>query len=166
LRLKQMQDRIADQQKQIDSTQQDLASTRDDVNGRLDSTRDELGGSIAKTHDELVALERRGERSYFEFQLGKSKQFQRVGSLSLSVRKVDSKHRSYDLSLLVNDQKLDKKHVNLYEPISVRMSDQPVELVVNEIGNNQIKGYVSEPKYKPTPAAAPLSSSIKTPADQ
>jgi septal ring factor EnvC (AmiA/AmiB activator) len=166
LRLKQMQDRIADQQKQIDSTQQDLASTRDDVNGRLNSTRGELGGSIAKTHDELLALERRGERSYFEFQLGKSKQFQRVGSLSLSVRKVDSKHRSYDLSLLVNDQKLDKKHVNLYEPISVRMSDQPVELVVNEIGNNQIKGYVSEPKYKPAPAAPSLSSSIKTPADQ
>lgn len=166
LRLKQMQDRIADQQKQIESTQQDLANTRDGVNGRLDSTRDELGGSIAKNHDELVALERRGERSYFEFQLGKSKQFQRVGSLSLSVRKVDSKHRSYDLSLLVNDQKLDKKHVNLYEPISVRMSDQPVELVVNEIGNNQIKGYVSEPKYKPTPAAPPLSSSIKNSADQ
>jgi len=166
VRFKQMQDRIADQQKQIETTQQDLASTRDEVNGRLDSTVDELGGSIAKNHDELLALERRGERSYFEFQLGKSKQFQRVGSLSLSVRKVDSKHRSYDLSLLVNDQKLDKKHVNLYEPISVRASDQPVELVVNEIDKDQIKGYVSEPKYKPTPAAAPLSSSLRNPADQ
>jgi hypothetical protein len=168
LRWKQVQDRIANQQKQIDSAQQDLATTREEVdktrqdfNGRLDSTRDELGGSIAKNHDELVALERRGERNYFEFQLGKSKEFQRVGSLSLSVRKVDSKHRSYDLSLLVNDQKLDKKHVNLYEPISIRSSDQPVELVVNEIGGNQIKGYVSEPKYKPATAAPSLSSSLK-----
>ncbi len=158
LRLKQMQDRIADQQKQLDSAQQDLASTRQDLNSRLDSTRDELGGSIAKNHDELVALEKRGERNYFEFQLGKSKQFQRVGSLSLSVRKVDAKHKSYDLSLLVNDQRLEKKHVNLYEPISLRASDQPVELVVNEIENNRIKGYVSEPKYKPEPASTPLSN--------
>jgi hypothetical protein len=172
LRWKQVQDRMAEQQKQIESARHDLANTREDVdktrqdlNGRLDSTRDELGGSIAKNHDELVALEKRGERSYFEFQLTKSKQFQRVGSLSLSVRKVDSKHRSYDLSLLVNDQKLDKKHVNLYEPISVRASDQPVELVVNEIANNQIKGYVSEPKYKPTTALS-LSSSIKNATDQ
>jgi hypothetical protein len=168
LRWKQVQDRIASQQKQLESAQQDLASTREevdktrqDLNGRLDSTRDELGTSIAKNHDELVVLERRGERNYFEFQLGKSKEFQRVGSLSLSVRKVDSKHRSYDLSLLVNDQKLDKKHVNLYEPISIRSSDQPVELVVNEIGSNQIKGYVSEPKYKPAAAAPSLSSSLK-----
>jgi hypothetical protein len=34
--------------------------------------------------------------------------------------------------------------------------------VVNEIGSNQIKGYVSEPKYKPAAAAPPLSSSIKS----
>jgi hypothetical protein len=155
-RWKQVQDRISDQQKQIEGAQQEIASTREDVdrarqdlNGRLDSTRDELNGSVAKTHDELVALQQRGERNYFEFQLGKSKQFQRVGPVSLAVRKVDLKHKFYDLSLLVNDQKLDKKHINLYEPITVRPSDQPVELVVNEIGNNQIKGYVSEPKYKP-----------------
>ena len=167
-RLKQLQSRLAEQQKQIDSGRQDLASTREDVdrtredlNGRLDSTRDELSGTIAKTHDQLVALENRGERKYFEFQLGKSKQFQRVGSLGLSVRKVDFKHKSYDLSLLVNDQKIDKKHIYLYEPISVRLSEQPVELVVNEIDNNQIKGYVSEPKYKPAVASqTPLSSAV------
>jgi septal ring factor EnvC (AmiA/AmiB activator) len=171
VRLKQLQERIASQQKQLESAQQDiaegrqdLASTREDVDktrqdlgGRLDSTRHELNGSIAKNHDELVALQRRGERNYFEFQLEKSKQFQRVGSLSLSLRRVDAKHKSYDLSLLVNDQKIDKKHVNIYEPISVRPSDQPVELVVNEIDNKQIKGYVSEPKYKPAAAQSPSS---------
>jgi uncharacterized coiled-coil protein SlyX len=171
VRLKQLQDRIAYQQKQIESAQQDiadgrqgLASAREDVDktrldlgDRLDSTRNELNGSIAKNHDELVALERRGERNYFEFQLGKSKQFQRVGSLSLSVRKVDAKHKFFDLLLLVNDQTIEKKHVNIYEPVSVRPSDQAVELVVNEIGNNQIRGYVSEPRYKPAAAQAPSS---------
>ena len=139
------------------STREDVDKTRQDLGGRLDSTRDELTGSIAKNHDELMALEKRGERNYFEFQLGKSKQFQRVGSLSLSLRRVDAKHKSYDLSLLVNDQKIDKKHVSIYEPVSVRPSDEPVELVVNEIGNNQIKGYVSEPKYKPAAARSPSS---------
>ena len=50
--------------KAIDATRQDLAGTRT-----------ELSGSIASTHEELIALERKGERKYYEFDLDKSKQF-------------------------------------------------------------------------------------------
>jgi hypothetical protein len=40
--------------------------------------------------------------------------------------------------------------VNLYEPLMFTLADRPqsVELVVNQINKNQVKGYVSEPKYK------------------
>lgn len=51
----------------------------EEARGNLASTRTELSGSIARTHDELVVLEKKGERSYFEFDLQKSKQFKREG---------------------------------------------------------------------------------------
>jgi len=98
----------------------------------------------------MVALEKRGERNYYEFQLDKSKSFQRVGPISVSLRKVDVKRKHYNLAMLVNDFQLDKKNVNLYEPVWLTLSDrpQPVELVVNQVLRGHVQGYVSEPKYR------------------
>jgi outer membrane murein-binding lipoprotein Lpp len=177
-RFRQMQARLADQEKQLSSTREDLTKTRDDLQGKLDSTRDELSGSLAstkdelngsigRTHDDVVALQRRGERNYYEFQLTKSKEFKRIGPVSLSLRKVNTKRKSNDLALFVDDNQMQKKSINLYEPIWINMDDrpQPVQLVVNQISKDLIQGYISEPKYKkselgdtasvtPPPAAA------------
>jgi len=108
-RLKELQARIDEQQKQLKDTQDQVAKNRTDLEGNLNSTRDDLNGSIAKTHEELVALAKRGERSYFEFDLTKSKQFQRVGPLTVALRKADTKHKSYNLEMIVDDNKLSKK---------------------------------------------------------
>jgi len=149
-RWKQVQAQLSDQQKELASTREEVEKARNDLQGNLNSTRDELNGSIARTHDELVALEKRGEKNYVEFQLDKSKNFQRVGPISLSLRKVDFKKKHYDLNMMVDDFQLQKKNVNLFEPVWITLSDrpQPVELVVNEIHKDEIKGYISEPKYK------------------
>jgi predicted nuclease with TOPRIM domain len=137
-------------QNQLSDQQQQLANTREELEGKVDSTRDELSGSIARTHDELVALEKRGERNYYEFKLDKSKKFQRVGPLSVELRKANVKRKSYDVTMLVDDNELQKKSVNLFEPVWINLADrpQPLELVVNKIDKDQIRGYVSEPKYK------------------
>jgi hypothetical protein len=155
-RLKELQARIDDQQKQLKDTQDQVAKNRADLEGNLNSTRDELNGSIAKTHEELVALAKRGERSYFEFDLTKSKQFQRVGPLTLALRKADTKHKSYNLEMIVDDNKLSKKNVNLYEPIWIHTENdsQPVQVVVNRVEKDVVHGYVSAPKYKPSELAA------------
>jgi hypothetical protein len=138
-RWNQIQTQLSDQQKQIEGTREDLGKARD-----------ELSGSIATTHDELVALQKRGERNYYEFDLDKSKQFRRIGPVSLSLRKANVKRKSYDLNMLVDDNELRKKSVNLYETVWINLGDrpQPVELVVNQISKDRIQGYVSEPKYK------------------
>jgi len=155
-RLKELQARIDEQQKQLKDTQDQVAKNRSDLEGNLSSTRDELNGSIAKTHEELIALAKRGERSYFEFDLTKSKQFQRVGPLTLALRKADTKHKSYNLEMFVDDNKLSKKNVNLYEPIWIHTENesQPVQVVVNRVGKDMVLGYVSAPKYKPSELAA------------
>jgi hypothetical protein len=155
-RLKELQARIDEQQKQLKDTQDQVAKNRADLEGNLSSTRDELNGSIAKTHEELVALAKRGERSYIEFDLTKSKQFQRVGPLTLALRKADTKHKNYNMEMIVDDNKLSKKNVNLYEPIWIHTENdsQPVQVVVNRVEKDTVHGYVSAPKYKASELAA------------
>ncbi|HXC47951.1 MAG TPA: hypothetical protein VNU20_06645, partial [Candidatus Sulfotelmatobacter sp.] len=131
----------------------------------ISSTRDELNGSIAKTHEELVVLEKRGERSYTEFDLMKAKQFQRIGPITLSLRKADTKHKNYDIEMIVDDNQMGKKKVNLYEPIWIHTENesQPVQIVVNRIEKNLIHGYVSAPKYKPSELATSGATGTLTP---
>jgi cell division protein FtsB len=166
-RYAQLKSQLDEQEKQLKDTQDAVAKNRADLEGSISTTRDELNGSIAKTHDELVALEKRGERSYFEFDLSKSKQFQRFGPLTLSLRKADTKHKNYDLAMIVDDNELNKKKVNLYEPIWIHTESgaQPIQVVVNRIEKNLIHGYVSAPKYKQSELAALSSSMTPSPPD-
>jgi hypothetical protein len=171
-RYKQLQAQLEDQQKQLKDTQDLVTKNRTDLESSLSSTKDELNGSIARTHEELVVLQKRGERNYFEFDLTKSKQFQRFGPLTLSLRRTDTKHMNYDLSMVVDDNPLDKKRVNLYEPIWIHAESegQPVQVVVNKISKNFVHGYISAPKYRPaelantsTPAVTPAAAHPQTP---
>ena len=172
-RMKQVQSQLAEQKKQLKETQDQLTAAKSDLEGKLGSTRDELNGSIARTHEELVGLEKRGERRYYEFDLSKSKSFQREGPIQISLRKADSKHQSYDLMMLVDDHQLSKKKVDLYEPIWLHQADQPqpVQVVVNKIDKNTIHGYVSAPRYRESdlasnaaqPSADMTSRTIPTP---
>ncbi len=164
-RYKQLQAQLEDQQKQLKETQDLVAKNKTDIESNLSSTKDELNGSIAKTHEELVVLQKRGERNYFEFDLTKSKQFQRFGPLTLSLRRTDAKHMNYDLSMVVDDNQLSKKRVNLYEPIWLHTESegQPVQVVVNKIGKNFVHGYISAPKYKPADLAVTGAATV-TPA--
>jgi uncharacterized coiled-coil protein SlyX len=173
-RYKELKAQLDDQGKQLKDTQDLVAKDRTDLETSLSSTKDELNGSIAKTHEELVVLQKRGERNYSEFDLTKSKQFQRFGPLTLSLRRTDAKHMNYDLMMVVDDNTLSKKRVNLYEPIWIHSESggQPVQIVVNKIGRNEVHGYISAPKYREselasstagTPALTPVSA--PTPAD-
>jgi len=168
-RYKQLEAQLTEQQKQLKETQDLVARNRSALEGSLSSTRDELNGSIAKTHEELVALAKRGERSYFEFDLEKSKQFQRFGPITISLRKADTKHENFDMQMIVDDNTLTKKKVNLYEPIWIHTENesQPVQVVVNRISKNHVHGYVSAPKYKPSElaaASAATTAPVSTPS--
>ncbi len=163
-RLKQIQTQLEEQQKQLKDTQDQVAKNRSDLEGTLSSTRDELSGSIAKTQEELVALERRGERNFYEFDLTKSKEFQHLGPVMLSLRKADPKHKNFDLAMIVDDNQLTKKHVNLYEPVWIHAGDdpQPVQIVVNKVDKNHVHGYVSEPRYRQSRVAAVSANTSTT----
>jgi uncharacterized phage infection (PIP) family protein YhgE len=152
--------RLSKMQKQLDAQGKEIEETR----GDLASTRTELTGSIAKTHDELVVLEKKGERSYFEFDLQKSKQFTHEGPIGVSLRKANLKHQYADLELMVEDRDLAQKHVNLDQPVMFYQPDteQPIQIVINDITKDHIHGYVSAPKYRKSELAS-MSDGSATP---
>lgn len=145
-------------QAELEAHQAAIDATRND----LTSAKTELSGSIARTHDELVVLQRKGERNYIEFDIDKSKQFHPTGTIAIKLRKANQKHQYADLQLMVDDAQLDKKHVNLLEPVMFLNGDtgQPVQLVIQRISKNHIHGYVSEPRYR----ASELTASSTAPA--
>jgi hypothetical protein len=158
-RFTQLERQLNEQGEKLADTRRMVESARSDLEGRISSTADELHGSIARTSEEVAALRRRGERDYFEFDLTKSKTARRIGPVGLALRKADTKHLRYNLDLMADDNKLEKKNVNLYEPVFINLPEwpQPVELVVNRVEKDRVKGYVSTPKYKRSEivAAAP-----------
>jgi hypothetical protein len=162
-RWKKMQAQLDAQNKAIEDTRTQIASTQGDLN----NTRTELTGSIARTHDELVLLEKKGERSYYEFDIDKSKQYAHSGPFGVKLRKANIKHQYADLELMVDDRSLSQKHVNLYQPVMFYMPDsgQPVELVINSITKDHIHGYVSAPKYRQSELASMQNTNTTTTAN-
>lgn len=138
--------RFKKMQSQLDAQGHEIDQTRSD----LSSARTELSGGIAKNHDQLVALERKGEENYFEFDITKEKEYKRAGPLNMRLRKANVKQQYADLMLVVDDRDMSQKHVNLYQPVMFYTPDspKPVEVVINSITKNHIHGYVSAPKYK------------------
>jgi hypothetical protein len=161
-RWKKMQAQLDAQNKAIEDTRTQIASTQ----GDLSNTRTELTGSIARTHDELVLLEKKGERSYYEFDIDKSKQYAHSGPFGVKLRKANVKHQYADLELMVDDRSLSQKHVNLYQPVMFYMPDsgQPVELVINSVTKDHIHGYVSAPKYRQSELASMKNANSTTQA--
>jgi len=151
-RWKKVQAQLDAQGKQLDTQNKAIESTRQEIA----STRTDLSDSIAKTHEELAVLQKKGERNYYEFDLDKSKNFHSTGPVGISLRKANTKHQYADLELLVDDRQLSKKHLNLYEPVVFYPSEerQAVELVINSITKNHVRGYISAAKYKTSELAA------------
>jgi hypothetical protein len=119
----------------------------------LTSVRGDLGvqsGLIATNAGELNVLRQLGERNYYEFDIQRSKNPQRVGSISVRLRKTDQKRNKYNIDVWVDDKLIEKRDKTLLEPVQfyVQGSRQPYEFVVNQISKNRIVGYLSTPKVE------------------
>ncbi len=117
----------------------------------LNSVKGDLGvqsGLIATNGNELAALRRLGERNYVEFKLGKTKTPQRVGDITLMLRKTDPKKNKYTVDVMADDKLTEKKDKNINEPVQfyTAKARQPYELVVNTVAKDQIAGYLATPK--------------------
>jgi chromosome segregation ATPase len=140
----------------LGKTQTDLATTI----SQLTSMKGDLSGHsslIARNHDELELLKHKGDRSYYEFTLTKG-QKKAVGTISLELRKADSKRNRFTLVVDSDDKQYEKKDRSLNEPLQFYSGKEPAlfEIVVNSVGgkNQSISGYLSAPKDAPAPPTA------------
>ena len=155
--------------KDIESTRTDLEATK----GKLERATGDMGvmsGLIAHNRDDLEELRRRGDRNYYEFTVQKSKTPQRVGPVQMALNKADQKKSRYTVTVFADDRSIEKKDKTAGEPVQFYMRGAtrmaPYEIVVFDVGKNQIKGYLSAPKDAggapaATPAATPASAAAK-----
>jgi predicted nucleic acid-binding Zn-ribbon protein len=136
----------------VAKTQSDLA----DTNNQMMSMKGDLNGHstlIARNSDELEILKHKGDRNYYEFTLVRG-QKQVVGTVSLTLKRADSKRSKFTLSVFSDDKQYEKKDKSLNEPLQFYSGKEPMlfEIVVNNVSaKNTVTGYLSTPKGAPAP---------------
>ena len=147
--------------KDIEATRTDLEATK----SKLDRATGDMGvmsGLIARNKDDLEELKRRGDRNYYEFTLQKSKTPQRVGPVQMKLDKSDQKKSKYTMTVLADDKSIEKKDKTSGEPIQFYVKgaarQSPYEIVVFDVGKNQISGYLATPKDNATTGPAPAAA--------
>ena len=157
--------RLAQAQSQIASVSNDVSGVKTDVGGvktdltatktqlqtdeaSMQAMKGDLGlqsGLIATNGKELDILKHMGDRNYYEFTLDKN-QKKAVATVALELKKTDPKHSKFTLVVYSDDKEIQKKDRNLDEPIQFYTGKDHLlyELVVNNIDQNQIKGYICD----------------------
>jgi len=148
----------------LSKTNTDVAGVKNDLEdtkGKLERSQGDMGvmsGLIARNHDDLEDLKRRGDRNYYEFAVQKSKTAQHVGPVQIALNKTDQKRSKYTMTVLADDKSIEKKDKTAGEPVQFYVKGtarySPYEIVVFEVGKNQITGYLSTPKSAGAATAA------------
>jgi cell division protein FtsB len=149
--------------KDIEATKNDLEVTKSKMASAM-GDMNVMSGLIARNRDDLEELKRRGDRNYYEFTVQKSKTPQRVGPVQVTLNKTDPRKSKYTVTLVADDKTIEKKDKTSGEPVQFYVAHTrgtPFEMVVFDVGKNQITGYLSTPKDAGAPAAAPAATPSK-----
>ena len=147
-RVSEVSGEVTNVKSQLGTTQAELQKTVAD----LKKVTGDLGvqsGYIATNGKEIAALKRLGERNIFEFNLAKTKAPQRVGDISVLLKKADPKKNRYTIEVIADDKTTEKKDRTINEPVQFYVSKaprQPYEIVVNQVKKDLIVGYLATPK--------------------
>lgn len=155
--------RISEVSTDVDKVETEMSATKAELDKTIADLKQVTGdmgvmsGLIATNAQEVAALRELGDRNYFEFQLAKTKQPQRVGEIQLRLKKADAKRSKYTLDVFADDKRIEKKDKTANEPVQfyVAGARQPYEIVVYEVEKGKIVGYLSTPKVVLTQARGP-----------
>ena len=151
---------LSNLQQEFNSVRSDLAATRqawEATAERLGRTVGELGeqrADINRTRESLEQVLGVLDRARLPFQLNKKMGRQRVGPVWLQLRSTDAKRQLYTIGVFFDDNKwVEVKDRALREPVefSSAGASVPLQLVVSEIHNDQVLGYLAVPKQEKQP---------------
>ncbi|MCS7316461.1 MAG: hypothetical protein RMI94_15220 [Bryobacterales bacterium] len=148
--------RLGEVSNEVSAVKSEVASTKSELEKtiaelkRVTGDMGVMSGLIATNAKELAALKALGDRNYFEFDLKKTKAPQRVGDISILLKRTDPKRNRYTIDIIADDKRVEKKDRGVNEPVQfyVSRARQPYEIVVNEVRRDQIIGYLATPKVQ------------------
>jgi hypothetical protein len=140
---------------EVKAVKGDVATTKEELAkavANLTSVRGDLGvmsGHIATNAKEIDWLRQLGDRNIFEFTLSRKGGQQKVGDIILALNKTNPKRGSYSVTVNADDTNIEKRDKTVNEPVQFYVpskAKQAYEVVVNSVGKDTIKGYLSTPK--------------------
>ena len=146
-------DKDAEQlQTQLQETREVALAARADSNRaapdllKLSAGVDALAPRAAADRDEYSAMRTAAEREALKFHLTKSGQPMEIAGVTLALRKADPKTNRYSIAIVSRkNQRIEAKNRTLQEPVRLYTSSErqnPLELVVDEIGQDEVAGFV------------------------
>lgn len=155
-------DQVAAVSKDVADTKTDLGSTKQTIStlqNDLGMARSDMGTLIARNHDDIETLRKLGQRNYYEFTLNKNEE-STVAGVGLILKKTNVKRHRFNVNLLTNDMAIPKDNRSIDEPVffTTGKSKEFYELVVNNVDQNKVVGYISTPKFSQPELAASSSS--------
>jgi chromosome segregation ATPase len=145
--------KLADVNTDVAGVKTDLASTKTDLDktkSQLQKVSGDLGitnGYVATSAKDIEELRRRGEVSIVEFSLKKQKVMQKVGDIAMQLEKSDPKKNRFNVILLADDKRVEKKDRTVNEPLQFYVAKSLYQIVVISVSKDQISGYLQTPKY-------------------
>jgi len=153
---------IAGVKTDVGGVKTDLGNTKADLEAtkaKLSTAVGDLTGQstlIAATRSDPELLKHKGDRNYYEFTLLKGAKPQPVSTVSLQLKKADTKRGKFTLNVTSDDKTIEKKDRNVAEPIQFYSGREHLlfELVIWTVDKDKATGYLSTPKGAPVPVTA------------
>jgi chromosome segregation ATPase len=151
--------RLTDITTEVGTVKNEVAASRSEIDKTIAELRRVTGdlgvlsGLIATNSKELAALKQLGDRDYYEFNLARKSGPQRIGDVTVQLKKADIKRNRFTLEIIADDKKVEKKDRTVNEPVQFYVPSKariPYELVVNEVKKDTVVGYLAAPKVKTT----------------
>jgi hypothetical protein len=141
---------------EVRTGQQDLQRTREQL-FQMGVIINEQGQMIATNSVALDELRKHGDRDYFTFNI-RRRQRSTVAGVGLELRKADTKRQSADFKVFIDDREMDNRQIYVNRPITFYGGrDRDLyELVINQVAQDRISGYISVPKGKVAVTASPV----------
>lgn len=136
-----VQGEVESARSRLDETAETLAKTRGDIG--------QLSGQVGSHAEQIETLRRKGERDVVEFSLAESKDLSRIADVNLRLKDTDFGKSRFTLEILANDQLILQKNRYVNEPVEFYPDGfgAAYQIVVTDVGKDEISGYLIRPKF-------------------
>jgi len=122
---------------------QEASLVLNETQGRLES----VARRLDENSEGLESLRSRLQREPVQFAVSRSGQFQRVGGVALRLKKTRPKRNTYSLEVLAGEKMFLRKRWPVNQPLEFYVGglSSPYELVVTEVEQDRVRGYLLRP---------------------